>query len=179
MLATTSPKSRFGFTLIELVVVIAIIGILSITGAVAFSNSLKLARDGRRKQDLDAITQALRMYYQEYGRYPRAGACAYGTGCYVYSTSGGDWIPALAPYFSGKAPVDPTNNRPNPWTAGNYSYAYGFLTSDGQAYNLIAQLENPNDPDRCGLKDYHTTDLLHLCTAFGGSYSNNDYVVYP
>lgn len=48
-----------GFTLIELMVVIAIIAILSVVGVTLFSNAQKSARDASRRADLDATAKAL------------------------------------------------------------------------------------------------------------------------
>ncbi|MDO8619049.1 MAG: type II secretion system protein [Candidatus Daviesbacteria bacterium] len=48
-----------GFTLIELMVAIAIVAILSTVGLVVFSNAQSGARDSKRTSDLDAIAKAL------------------------------------------------------------------------------------------------------------------------
>jgi general secretion pathway protein G len=93
-------KNKEGFTLIELLVVIAIIALLSSLSVIAINRSRMLARDAKRKADLKNIVIALEMYYQEYGVYPRAGSCAYGTNCYTYSTSGLSWLALLKPYIS-------------------------------------------------------------------------------
>ncbi|MBW7955910.1 type II secretion system protein [Patescibacteria group bacterium] len=54
---------KAGFTLIELMVVVAIIGILMAAGILAFSNAQQNARDSRRRADIDAISKALEQYY--------------------------------------------------------------------------------------------------------------------
>lgn len=56
------PKKN-GFTLIELMVVIAIIGILSVVGIAIYGNAQKGVRDSRRKGDIDAIAKALEQNY--------------------------------------------------------------------------------------------------------------------
>ena len=54
------PKvTRTGFTLVELMVVVAIIAILAVVGITVFSNTQKSARDSRRQADIGAIATAM------------------------------------------------------------------------------------------------------------------------
>ena len=56
-------KSIKGFTLLEILVVISIIGILIAIGASAFSTAQKKSRDARRSGDLKAVQNAFEQYY--------------------------------------------------------------------------------------------------------------------
>ncbi len=58
-------KNRFerAFTLLEMLIVIAIFSILVGMGTVSYSTSQKKARDAKRKTDLRAIQNALEQYY--------------------------------------------------------------------------------------------------------------------
>jgi prepilin-type N-terminal cleavage/methylation domain-containing protein len=172
-----------GFTLIELLVVISIISLLATLAITRLNNARVKSRDVIRKADLTQIRKALDLYYDKYGKYPQAGACAYGSNCYVYSTAGDNWIPALtADGFMLKVPKDPKNNAGSPWTTGNYSYAYGNVSATGQVYDLTAQLENTSDPDRCAVKCYRWYfDNRFWCTGAGcnGSYSGQIYENSP
>jgi prepilin-type N-terminal cleavage/methylation domain-containing protein len=185
----TSNFSK-GFTLIELLIVMAILGVLA-TGTIMLLNpqqQIKKANDSRRKSDLRYITNLLNLYYNDNGKYPapNPGTCDLDNGsgsgnCFVYSKAGSGWIPLLSTYSSA-LPVDPINNANDPRVTGNYSYAYGDVSQDGQHYDLIVQLENTTDPDRCGLKDYKydygiAVSPIHWCAgdsgnSFGGSNSN-------
>lgn len=60
-----------GFTLVELLVVVTIIGIISAVGMTAYSNSLAQARDAKRKGDVNTITAAYELAYNPQTRiYP-------------------------------------------------------------------------------------------------------------
>ena len=82
--------SKKGFTLVELMVVIAIIAVLAAVGIAVFSTQQQNARDSRRRADIDSY------------------ASAYEAG--FNSTTG--QYPALtgANFAGGVAPVDPTNS---------------------------------------------------------------------
>lgn len=59
-----------GFTLVELLVVVAIIGILSVIGLAVFTGIQPRARDATRRSDLEAISKAMEVGYNEStGRY--------------------------------------------------------------------------------------------------------------
>lgn len=65
-----SLKTR-GFTLIEILVTIAIMGVLTTAGIASYTASQKRARDAKRKVDLRAIQNALEQYYSICGfQYP-------------------------------------------------------------------------------------------------------------
>jgi prepilin-type N-terminal cleavage/methylation domain-containing protein len=56
------PKTKLnpnGFTLIELMIAIAIVAILATVGFTVYSNTQAAARDAKRRQDIDAIAAAI------------------------------------------------------------------------------------------------------------------------
>ncbi len=59
-----------GFTLYELLVVFAIIGVLASVVIVSLNEARKKARDTQRMSDLQQVQLALRQYKDVYGRYP-------------------------------------------------------------------------------------------------------------
>src|SRR3989338_4275663 len=64
------PAGRQGFTLLELLVTISIIGILVGIGSVSFSTAQKKGRDTRRREDMIAIQKSLEQCYALDSDYP-------------------------------------------------------------------------------------------------------------
>ena len=71
-------RNSLGFTLVELMVVISIIGIMSSILYVNYSDAREQARDKVRMTDLKSLQLAIETYKAQYGRYPAAG-CSGGT----------------------------------------------------------------------------------------------------
>src|SRR3989338_8837061 len=59
-----------GFTFIEILVVITIIGILTAVGVTNFRVANQKAKDGRRQADLEQIRAALELYRSDQNLYP-------------------------------------------------------------------------------------------------------------
>lgn len=140
-----------GFTLLELIVVIAIIGILSVIILPSFSNALAKARDGRKVSEIKGLQSSLLLYSQQNaGKYPASG---YATG--TTSTCKG----------AGCLVADKVENKiPNDATNGVYSYVgVGCSAATGPAcdsYQLAVQLEAFNtahqgDSDATSITDFN------------------------
>jgi len=70
-------KKSHGFTLIELMIVVAIIGILAAIAIPQFANLVAKSQEGRTKANLGTIRSALSIYYGDSeGWYPAAAAGA-------------------------------------------------------------------------------------------------------
>lgn len=63
-------KIKKGYTLIEILMVMAIIAILMALSAVAFLSARTTARDAKRKTDLEQIRGALETYKADHNVYP-------------------------------------------------------------------------------------------------------------
>ena len=81
MLVKQQNKAIFGFSLIELLVVISIIGVLSAVLVANFMGMRERARDAQKIQDLGAIKSALRLYYNDNQSYPAESGCMSSSNC--------------------------------------------------------------------------------------------------
>jgi prepilin-type N-terminal cleavage/methylation domain-containing protein len=99
-----------GFTLIELITVISIIGLISTVVLANLTRARAKARDAIRVQALQELQKAVELYYQDYGAYPTTGNQWHGglAGCFGgfgYGTAG--YIPGIIPKYIGALPEDP------------------------------------------------------------------------
>lgn len=172
-------KKQKGFTLIELLVVIAVISLLASIIFTTVQGVMKKARDAQRMSDLEQIRLALELFYLDKGYYPQS-SCGWDCNGYRNShTSSWDAFAAdLAPYMK-TLPKDPINSSCSPWNIGCYSYSYGNVgrTIYKAQYDLTTQLEDPNNPQRCGLRHwrFYFNDLHPWCP----DYSNQIYEASP
>lgn len=72
--------TRWGFTLVELLVAIAIIATLSAILLPNFMGAREKAKDAQKIQDMSAMKNALRMYYNDFQAYPTGTETTLGTG---------------------------------------------------------------------------------------------------
>ncbi len=144
---TIHNKTSFtkAFTLVELLIVMAILGILASIALVSFRSSQARSRDAQRKADLKQITNALELYYSDYGKYPDelTGLIA---GCPSISQTpcvwgSGEFTDEKTIYFK-IVPKDPIEG---------FSYLYRIVDSgQDQKFQLFAHLENSQDPGCLG-----------------------------
>jgi general secretion pathway protein G len=68
--AAARGATRAGFTLMEVLVVVAILVVLAGTGGVIYMNYLESAKEDVARTQVQALTEAAQMYQIKYGSYP-------------------------------------------------------------------------------------------------------------
>jgi len=102
-----SPFKK-GFTLIELMIVIVILGVLMGTILPRLTGAQARARDTGRIADLNTISQALETYYDDTGSYPGVAGTRYCLGLATETVV----TPLLAGYLKGgKVPTPPSTGQ--------------------------------------------------------------------
>ena len=138
-------NTRKGFTLIEILIVVAIIAILASVVLVGLGPTQQAGRDARRISDLSEVQNGLELYYNKCGYYPGASApgdascdaaAPAGTAITAYTNMAGE-LEAIGIGISS-VPVDPNNTTP-------YQYTYATNGASGNSYVLGAQLENKSN----------------------------------
>ncbi len=104
--------NKKGFTLVEILVTVAIVGILAGLTLTASMSSRKVARDGKRKSDLEQIRSALEIYRSEVKAYPAS-------------------LGNLVSVYLDKVPDDPLSG----------TYTYSYTLSSPNSYTLCSYLE--------------------------------------
>lgn len=127
-----------GFTLFEILLAMAILGIVSVSGFSAYTISLQKSRDGAKKKSLQALQQALEAYQNDYGAYPAADGSGLIVACGDGSSSC-SWGEAMA--VDGRTYMQelPKDVR------GGFTMYYR-TNSARSKYQVFANLENGNDP---------------------------------
>ena len=125
-------KNRKGFTLVELVVVIAIIGILAGIAIPRFIDATETARGAKIVADMRTIQAAEIMYYAKYAKYPSNTAATTGGDANFVALIQGGWpTPPNGSFSIAKTLGTDTAGT---FTAGTTATAYTYTNaSAGQA----------------------------------------------
>lgn len=142
-------KTR-GFTLIELMVVVLIIGLLASAVVLNVNKSRKQGRDAKRISDLNTVASALESYYADKHQYPISQILAvpYPGSKRNYEDMVQEELIGNSNNYLKSIPRDPLGN------IGDFGYRYS--TNDiGSEYNLAVHLETDKGktgvmPEGCG-----------------------------
>jgi type II secretion system protein G len=166
-------KTRSGFTIVELLVVIVVIAILAAITIVAYNGIQQRARDAQRRSDFATLEKALRLYRIDNNGFPQCAASgAFTAGVDSANTCLLSVISAqLVPKYIGSLPKDPANTG-----SYQYRYAVGYGKASGSctlsylpsqdAYLLGTKLESTSTGACAG---YWGFDDINLIAAGSGS----------
>lgn len=129
MIYNMSIKNNKGFTLVEVLIVISIIGLLASIILVGLGGFRAKGRDTRRVADLRAVQAGLELYYTKFNEYP----------------SDNNWDALSSALRSAGIGVNSVPRDPSGSQGGYDQYAYD-TSSDRQSYILRARLEDGNAP---------------------------------
>ena len=121
-----TERRSAGFTMIEIMVVVAIIAVLTTIGIISYSSTQKKARDGKRKADLEQVRSALVLYRTDNGVY---------TTTLTWTT-----MAPITSYISGSSISDP---KPLPHVQ------YTYTSATGATFSLCATLEATTPSSYC------------------------------
>ena len=117
--------STKGLTLMEILIVVAIIALILVFLLINFKTQIDKGYDAQRKNDLTGIRKAFEEYYNDHDCYPPAD---------ILNTCGGT---QLQPYLT-KIPCDPSSKQP---------YLYVPEGNVCAGYRTCTQLRVDSDPD--------------------------------
>ncbi len=124
-------QSVRGFSLLEMLVVTAIIGLLASTMVFSYSQFVRQSHDARRKTDLENIRAALEQYRSNNNQYPATGSIDFATPGSLCDPGG-----CAAGVYMQKLPQDPK-------TANTYWYQVSGGNND---YTLCTCLAGGGTP---------------------------------
>ncbi len=149
---TDQKKHDRGFTIVELLIVIVVIGILAAITIVAFNGTQARGRDAGRIAKIKSIAKAIELYNTDNGRYPpildgrgTESVCGSPTDNWGHCDRNKILADMLAPYIT----IDPVSLSNA--TQSNYHYHYTSQDSDNyQTYGMLVYLEGNGGQDDGG-----------------------------
>ena len=133
-------KLSKGFTLVELLIVVSIIGILASMIITNVTSSRSKADDAKRKSDLNQLKTAMQLYYGDNQGYP-GGAGSSINAC----GDGDDACPLAGGGVMGNSLSGTVYMKESP--------EYTTYAVSGEEYDVCVLLENTTDPDVADSQD--------------------------
>ncbi len=127
----SGAKSR-GFTIVELLIVIVVIGILATLVIVTFSGIQQKGRDSQRRTDINAVASHVSAYYADKGYYPT-----------MADLNSSTWRAANAKGLDPEALKDPKATSGD-IAATTSATAYGYTAATGTACDNTAASSETN-----------------------------------
>src|SRR3990167_9535793 len=131
----------WGFTIIEVLAVMAVIGILTTIVVGGYRQTQRRGRDAQRKSDLKQVSQSLEVYLSDHATYPPSSVDGKIMGCPAETTEcewgSGQFSDATGNIYFVNLPAEPSSSQ---------AYFYRAFDSN-RKYQIFAWLENPKDQD--------------------------------
>jgi len=144
-------KRESGFTIVELLIVIVVIGILAALVITTYSGIQAKARNSKRQTDIQSVQTQLEAYFAQAGHYPS-----------LTDMNTTSWLDANMKSLDKTALQDPQGSSQTLATApANKVYSYAVTNSSGTScesddttcaqYTLTAKLEGGTDYTKSNL----------------------------
>ena len=117
-----------GLTLIELLIVLAIVGLLISVLVVSFGGPKEQANDARRTADIQQVMKAMDLCYDD-------SDCGAGANRYISTTGEANAVTTIGTYLPS-VPIDPVDSSP-------YQYAWIDNSGNTTKYCVYTKLEAP------------------------------------
>tara|TARA_B100001250_G_C19647116_1_gene720897 strand:- start:146 stop:706 length:561 start_codon:yes stop_codon:yes gene_type:complete len=147
-----AARKNSGFTIVELLIVVVVIGILAAIVIVAYNGITVSARDSARVSTIKQIQKAIELYYVDNGTYPQIldgrgneSTCGSQTENWGHCDRNKLLADAITPYMT----LDPASLSNA--TQGDYWYWYTSQDSDNyQTYGMMVYVEGDVGQDDNG-----------------------------
>jgi len=160
--ATATGAAAHGFTIVELLIVIVVIGILAAIVVVAYSGITKRANDAHRVADVDAVRKFLDIYYINNGHYIRSDNFLNANAAAALATGPLKGLPPEA--LRGPSATSSTVSSWGQWG--------GDVTTDGKDYSIKSFLADGSS--NC-TGSGHTDDECMAYTIYYKTEANGSY----
>ncbi len=132
-----------GFTLIEILIVVAIIAILASVVLVGLGPTQQAGRDARRVSDIHEIQNGLELYYNKCGFYPGTANCGAATIIGGQTETGGTYYNTMGADLVGTAGIGVSSIPSDPINTNKYVYLFAEnTTAPATTYVIQATMEN-------------------------------------
>ena len=131
-------RLKSAFTILELLIVIAVFGLLVTLGVLSLNSARMRMRDAQRLSDVSVLRAALSQYWFEKASYPASGGVnlgQVGTNTDVFSSAGFvESKSAVAPIYLPRVPTGPKANEYYRYQGGANGYSIRFQTESDTTY---------------------------------------------
>ena len=120
-------KKEQGFTIVELLIVIVVIGILALLVITTFTGIQKKARDSERETDVSAVAAQVEAYHAQNAKYPT-----------LANLQDASWVSANLKGLDANALKDPKWSTGSAPTATSSVGSYGYVATPTGCDNTVA-----------------------------------------